>query len=69
MSTQKNGKKDAPKGFEDSLARLEQIVEDMESGSLGLEDLIGRFEEGQGLIKFCPGKLNAVEKKIEVRVT
>lgn len=54
--------------FEKSLERLEQIVADMESGSLSLEDMIARFEEGQLLIKFCSKKLNEVEKKVEVLV-
>lgn len=54
--------------FEESLARLEQIVKDMEAGSLSLEDMISRFEEGQKLLKFCSGKLDEVERKIEVLV-
>jgi exodeoxyribonuclease VII small subunit len=51
--------------FEESLSRLEKIVGEMESGSLSLEKMIGHFEEGQGLIKFCSKKLNEVERKIE----
>lgn len=54
--------------FEKALERLEAIVNEMESGSLSLDKMIARFEEGQGLIKFCSGKLNEVEKKIEVLV-
>jgi exodeoxyribonuclease VII small subunit len=55
-------------GFEKSLERLEKIVEEMEQGSLGLEDMIARFEEGRALIRFCSEKLNEVEKKIEILV-
>lgn len=51
--------------FEKSLERLEKIVEEMESGELGLEKLMAHFEEGQALVKACSGKLNEVEKKIE----
>ncbi len=54
--------------FEQSLERLEQIVKEMESGSLSLEKMISRFEEGQKLLKDCSGKLNEVERKIEVLV-
>jgi exodeoxyribonuclease VII small subunit len=54
--------------FEKSLARLEKIVAEMEGGSLSLEDMISRFEEGQALIQFCSKKLNEVERKIEVLV-
>ena len=56
------------RNFEKSLARLEQIVRDMEGGELGLEDMIARFEEGQGLLKFCSGKLDEVERRIEILV-
>lgn len=54
--------------FEKSIERLEKIVAEMENGSLSLEDMIARFEEGQALIKFCGKKLNEVEKKVEVLV-
>lgn len=52
--------------FEQALARLETIVGQMEDGSLGLDEMMARFEEGQTLIRFCTGKLNEVEKKVEV---
>ena len=56
------------KTFEKSLERLEKIVEDMEGGTLSLEDMIARFEEGQSLIRFCSDKLNEVERRIEILV-
>lgn len=52
--------------FESALKRLEELVKEMEAGSLGLEDMIARFEEGRKLLAFCSGKLNEVDKKIEV---
>ncbi len=55
-------------GFEKALARLETIVEEMESGALSLEDMMKRFEEGQSLVKLCSGKLNQVERRIEILV-
>ncbi len=65
MSTEKQPKV----SFEKSLARLEEIVTGMESGELSLDDMITRFEEGQKLIKFCSGKLDEVERKIEQLLT
>lgn len=62
------GKPDETVNFEKAMARLEKIVSEMESGELPLEDMIARFEEGQGLITFCTGKLNEVEKKVEMLV-
>jgi len=70
MTAKKKTKQDSaePQSFEKSLERLEKIVEEMESGNLGLEKLMAHFEEGQTLVKSCGGKLNEVEKKIEMLV-
>ena len=51
--------------FEKSLERLEGIVEEMEEGRLGLEEMVARFEEGQKLIASCTKKLTEVERRIE----
>ena len=51
--------------FEESLKRLDKIVQDMESGEMELDAMISAFEEGQRLVKSCSAKLNEVEKKIE----
>ena len=51
--------------FERSLSRLEELVEQMESGDLSLEQMIQHFEEGSKLVSVCTTKLNAVEQKIE----
>ena len=56
---------DPKTGFEEALKRVEQIVEQMERGELGLDELVSRFEEGQRLVQFCSGKLNEVEQRIE----
>lgn len=63
--------KKAPKesGFEQSLERLERIVEDMEAGNLSLDQMISHFEEGSKLVKVCSAKLSEVEKKIEKLVS
>ena len=63
--TEKKNKSDKNKSFEKALERLEKIVGDMESGSLSLDDMVARFEEGQELIEFCGKTLNEVERKIE----
>lgn len=54
--------------FEQSLARLEQLVREMESGQLSLEKMMSHFEEGSALVKTCGDKLNEVEAKIEMLV-
>ena len=62
-------RKDATdKKFESALEELEQVVEQLESGELSLEDSLSAFEKGVGLVRFCNQKLNDVEKKIEMLV-
>ena len=62
-------KKDQPnKKFETALEELEQVVEQLESGDLSLEDSLAAFEKGVGLVKFCNQKLTEVEKKVELLV-
>jgi exodeoxyribonuclease VII small subunit len=62
-------RKDSPnKKFETALEDLEQVVEQLDSGELSLEDSLAAFEKGVGLVKFCNDKLNEVEKKVELLV-
>jgi exodeoxyribonuclease VII small subunit len=51
--------------FEAAMERLEQIVEQMESSKLRLEDLLARYEEGTKLIAICNRRLQAAENRIE----
>ncbi len=48
------------------MQRITEIVAEMEEGSLPLEALIVRYEEGVELVKFCQEKLDAAEKKIQI---
>ena len=52
--------------FEKAVERLDKIVDELESGSLYLDDSLKAYEEGVKLIKFCSKKLNEAEKKIEI---
>lgn len=58
----------AGQSFESALEDLEQLVEQLESGDLPLEDSLAAFEKGVNLVKFCNQKLTEVEKKIELLV-
>jgi exodeoxyribonuclease VII small subunit len=51
--------------FEESLARLEDVVERLESGELNLEESLRCFEEGVALQRRCLADLNAAQGKIE----
>lgn len=51
--------------FEEALQKLEAIVAKMEEGDLPLEEALKEFEEGVRLAKFCTGKLDEAERKVE----
>lgn len=58
----------AKKSFEQSMKQLEQIVVELESGDLPLEQAIRKFEEGMELSKFCSQKLEETERRITLLV-
>lgn len=51
--------------FEKGLSRLEEIVEQLESGNLSLDQSLDIFQEGIELFRFCTQKLNDAQKKVE----
>lgn len=52
--------------FEDALARLEEIVREMEGGDVSLDASLALFEEGVALSRHCADKLNEAEQRIAV---
>ena len=52
--------------FEQSLARLESIVTEMESGAVPLEKSIEKYAEGIELVKLCRKTLDSAEAKIQL---
>ncbi len=55
-----------PKKFEDEIKELETIVSQIDSGALTLDESIGAFERGVMLVKALNGKLDEVERKVEL---
>jgi exodeoxyribonuclease VII small subunit len=51
--------------FEQALTRLETIVEELESGTLSLEQSLARYEEGIRLSQRLTQTLDEAEKRIE----
>lgn len=51
--------------FEDNLKRLEELVGQMESGALKLDDMIKAFEEGRKLVTDCQKDLESIRLRIE----
>ena len=50
--------------FEESLKRLEEIVNKLENGDVPLDDAIEEFKNAMDLVKICNDKLNAAEESI-----
>lgn len=54
------------KSFEQSLARLDEIVRLLESGTAPLEESMKLYEEGIALVRCCNGELDRTEAKIKL---
>lgn len=52
--------------FEEALKKLEKIVDDLEGGSLSLDEALERYGEGIRLSKLCAKKLEVARKKVEI---
>jgi exodeoxyribonuclease VII small subunit len=50
--------------FEQSLKRLEEIVDKLEGEELALDDSLKLFEEGVKLAETCGSRLDDAEKKV-----
>ncbi|PCJ49583.1 MAG: exodeoxyribonuclease VII small subunit [Gammaproteobacteria bacterium] len=60
-------KKPAPKmNFEQQLAELESLVEQMENGDVSLEDSLASFEKGIKLARSCQKSLKDAELKVKI---
>ena len=52
--------------LEKSLADLETLIEELESGDLPLEKAMKKFEEGIKLTRGCQTALKEAEQKVEI---
>jgi exodeoxyribonuclease VII small subunit len=55
-----------PPSFDDGLDHLEALVQQLESGSLSLEEALGRFEEGVQLSQTLQKQLAEAQRRVEV---
>ncbi len=58
----------AEKKFEAALARLEEIVQELEKGDIPLEQSLKLFEEGIKLSSICNKRLEEAERKVEILI-
>ena len=52
--------------FEEALAELEAIVDQLERGDLSLQDSLQSFERGVALTAACQRALSAAEQRVEM---
>lgn len=52
--------------LEKSLAELEELVEELESGDLPLETAMKKFEDGIKLTRGCQAALKEAEQKVQI---
>lgn len=57
------------KTFEEALTNLEEIVKELESGSVDLDNAIKKYTEAMELAKFCSEKLKDATDKVNKILT
>lgn len=59
-------KKTEKMNFEEAMAKLEEIVKNLEKGDLPLDKAMTSFEEGVKLSKVCLDQLEKADRKVEI---
>ena len=52
--------------YEQAVAELEKLIQDMESGKLPLEQNLAAYKRGAELIKLCQKLLDQVEQQVKI---
>lgn len=52
------------KKFEEKIKDLENIINELESGNIDLEESISKYTEAMKLVKECDDKLKSIEKQV-----
>ena len=52
--------------YEQAFSELEQIVGQMESGQMSLEDSLTAYKRGNSLLEFCQKSLANVEQQVKI---
>jgi exodeoxyribonuclease VII small subunit len=55
-----------PTSYEAAVKELEDLIDQLESGSMHLEQLLTGYQRGAVLLQFCRQRLEAVENQIKV---
>ncbi len=55
-----------PASYGEAVEQLEQLIGRLESGQLPLEELLGQYQRGTELLRYCRDRLQAVEDQVKV---
>lgn len=55
--------------FEEKMKSLEEIINDLETGEIDLDESIGKYTNAMKLIKECDEELKKVEKQVSKLVS
>jgi len=66
MAKSKSSETSERPGFEESLARLEKTVHELEDGHIGLEEALAHYEGGVKLLRHCYDLLAKAQRRIEL---
>ncbi|MFR4351930.1 MAG: exodeoxyribonuclease VII small subunit [Roseburia sp.] len=59
-------KKDQTPTLEESFAKIEKIIEQMEGADVSLDESFRLYQQGISQLKACNGMLDQVEKKMQI---
>lgn len=55
-----------PASYGEAVQQLEQLIAGLESGQMPLEELLGQYQRGTELLRYCRDRLQAVEDQVKV---
>jgi exodeoxyribonuclease VII small subunit len=55
-----------PASYEQALAELDRLVQQMEGGQLPLDQLLDGYRRGAELLAFCRARLQSVEEQVRL---
>ncbi|CAB5705356.1 Exodeoxyribonuclease 7 small subunit [Delftia tsuruhatensis] len=55
-----------PTSYESALQELEQLIAQIESGQLPLEQMLTGYQRAAQLLAYCRGQLDAVQEQVKV---
>ncbi len=66
MSRKSNANPLQPASYGEAVQQLEQLIGALEGGQLPLEELLGQYQRGTELLRYCRERLQAVEDQVKV---